>query len=68
MSWGPNTEEDTRGFIQRKLAEQRQGARTCFDLAVVLKVEGMVIGSCGLVVSSPEQRRASAVYLFAIRW
>lgn len=25
MSWGPNTEEDTRGFIQRKLAESGVG-------------------------------------------
>ena len=40
MSWGPNTEEDTKGF----LAIAKPGK----DFAVVLKETGKVIGSCGI--------------------
>lgn len=64
MSWGPNTEEDTRGFIQRKLAEQRQAPRTRFDLAVMLRAEDRLVGTCGIVVSCPEHRGAWSGYCF----
>jgi len=40
MSWGPNTEEDTKGF----LAIAKPGK----DFAVVPKETGKVIGSCGI--------------------
>ena len=64
MAWGPNTEEDTREFIQRKIAEQQHEPRTSFDMAVVLRAEGVLIGSCGLVVSRPEQHEAWIGYCF----
>lgn len=53
MTWGPNSEEDTRAFIARKLEDRRQEPRTTHDLAVVLTSKGRVIGSCGLVVPRP---------------
>jgi len=40
MAWGPNNEEQTRGF----LSSVREGK----DFAVVLKDTGAVIGSCGI--------------------
>jgi len=40
MSWGPNTEQQTRDF----LASVKPGK----DFAVVLKETGVVIGSCGI--------------------
>ncbi len=54
MTWGSNSEDDTRAFIARKLEGQRQEPRTTYDLAVVLASEARLIGSCGLVVSRPE--------------
>jgi RimJ/RimL family protein N-acetyltransferase len=40
MAWGPNTEEDTKGFLS--------AVKTGKDFAVVLKDTEKVIGSCGI--------------------
>jgi len=40
MAWGPNTEDQTRGFLET--------AKPGNDIAVVLKETGQVIGSCGV--------------------
>ncbi|MCL2530679.1 MAG: GNAT family N-acetyltransferase [Oscillospiraceae bacterium] len=42
MTWGPNSEQDTRWW----LAEA--AAKPGYDFAVVLKSTGQVIGSCGI--------------------
>ena len=44
MSWGPNTEEQTREFLS--------SAKPGRDFAVILKDEGKVIGSCGIYPDS----------------
>jgi len=44
MAWGPNTEEQTRGF----LAQTKPGK----DFAVTLKESDAVIGSCGIYPNS----------------
>ncbi len=62
MVWGPNTEEDTREYIQHKLAAQQADPRTSFSLAVVLKAEDVLIGSCALTVSRPEKHAAYIGY------
>ena len=41
MAWGPNTEEETRGFLASHVTPGK-------DFAVVLKESGAVIGSCGI--------------------
>jgi len=46
MSWGPNTEEETRKF----LSEAKPGK----DFAVVLNETGKVIGSCGVYPDSDD--------------
>lgn len=46
MDWGPNSEEDTRFFIE--------SARLGSDFAVTLKSNGKVIGSCGIYLSMKE--------------
>ncbi|MFW5866974.1 MAG: GNAT family N-acetyltransferase, partial [Armatimonadota bacterium] len=48
MGWGPNTRERTREFLQRKLAERTGDPRRTWDLAVVRRDTGRVIGSIGL--------------------
>jgi len=44
MAWGPNTEDDTRAFLE--------SAKPGFDFAVVLRESGAVIGSCGIYSDS----------------
>ncbi len=56
MDWGPNTEDETKEFIQRALSNLRDEPRRVFTLAIVTKTEGRLIGSCGIHVSNPENR------------
>ncbi len=48
MIWGPNSEEETKEFIQRVIQMQQQDPRIDFECAVVLKETGKLIGGCGL--------------------
>lgn len=49
MSFGPNTPEDTRQFLERAIEKQRQRPRTGYTLA--LTIEGEVIGGCGITIT-----------------
>lgn len=48
VGWGPNTEEDTRGFMARASAGRDAEPRTDFTLLVTLLSDNAVIGGCGL--------------------
>ena len=56
MDWGPNTEEETKKFIQRAIAHQKEQPRRTYTLAIVLKPENKLIGGCGIYVSNPDNR------------
>jgi len=56
MDWGPNTEKDTKEFIQRAMTHQKEKPRGMYTLAIVLEPENKLIGGCGIYVSSPENR------------
>jgi ribosomal-protein-alanine N-acetyltransferase len=56
MSWGPNTEEETKSFIQRALAGQNEKPRRDYTLAIVVKNENEFIGGCSICVSNPDNR------------
>ena len=56
MSWGPNTEEETKGFIQRARAGQNERPRINHTLAIIVRDENMLIGSCSICVSNPDNR------------
>ncbi|MGA3191879.1 MAG: GNAT family N-acetyltransferase [Candidatus Bathyarchaeia archaeon] len=56
MSWGPNTEEETKGFIQRALAGQNERPRRNYTLAIVVRNENELIGSCSICVSNLDNR------------
>lgn len=49
MSFGPNTEEDTRHFLERAVQKQVERPRTGYTLALTLG--GEVIGGCGITVT-----------------
>jgi RimJ/RimL family protein N-acetyltransferase len=48
VEWGPNTWEETQGFLSKKLADRREAPRISYELALELKDEARLIGSCGL--------------------
>jgi ribosomal-protein-alanine N-acetyltransferase len=56
MDWGPNTEDDTKIFIQRSIANQKERPRRDYTLALVLKPDDRLIGGCGIRVSDPDNR------------
>ena len=63
MSFGPNTEGESKNFIQRALAHQKEQPRNNFSLAIVLKAKNALIGSCGIYVSNPDNREGYIGYV-----
>lgn len=47
-AWGPNTEENTRDYVEFVLNSQQTQPREGFELAICLKKEGILIGGVGL--------------------
>jgi RimJ/RimL family protein N-acetyltransferase len=64
MEWGPNTPEQTRDFLHRKMESQRALPRAEYELAVVLRETGRIIGGVGLRVSRPEHFAGDIGYTF----
>ena len=64
MPWGPNSPEQTRDFLRRKLDEQTAEPRMVFDLAVVERASGQVVGSVGLRLDA-EGTQAELGYCYA---
>jgi RimJ/RimL family protein N-acetyltransferase len=62
MDWGPNTEQETANFIQRSIADQKEYPRLKYTLAIVLKADNRLIGSCGIQISSPENKEGLIGY------
>lgn len=60
VEWGPNSEEATKGFITRMMIFQKRSPREVYELAIVHKENGSVIGGCGLQVK--EHLQASLGY------
>lgn len=58
MSWGPNTEAETKAHVRKNIEASKEQPRRNFNLAITLKESAEVIGSCGLTVSDPEHREA----------
>jgi len=56
MDWGPNSEEETRGFVHRALATQKERPRRNYTLGIVLRAKNRLIGGCGIHVSNPNNR------------
>jgi len=55
QGWGPNTEEQTKVFIEYVLDTQTQESRKDFQLAITLKSTGQLIGGAGMVLGTKAQ-------------
>lgn len=55
MIWGPNSEAETRSFIERVIDMQEQQPREGYELAVELKESGELIGGMGLHIMPSAQ-------------
>jgi ribosomal-protein-alanine N-acetyltransferase len=65
MPWGPNTEDDTRAFVARALAAQREEPRREYHAAATLLDGGRLIGACSLHLGNPLHRSAMLGYCYA---
>jgi RimJ/RimL family protein N-acetyltransferase len=48
MPWGPNTPQDTRDFLDRAAETARAEPRLGYELGVVTKTDGRLLGAVGL--------------------
>src|ERR1044071_593425 len=68
-AWTDRTEQDVREFVGWFLANQREQPRRKFQLGIVLKAEGKLIGNCGVRVNDPDLREGNIGYeLNSIYW
>jgi RimJ/RimL family protein N-acetyltransferase len=63
QSHGPRTLEESLDNIHRSMAAAREEPRRTFDLAVVLRADGRLIGRAGFRVANPEIREAMLWYV-----
>ena len=69
MDWGPNSEQDSRDFLERGLKSQATWPRNDVSLAIELKSTGAVIGAIRLWVVDVGNRTAEIGYsLSAEHW
>ena len=67
-SFGPNTEEETRGFLARAAAAASAEPRTSWPFAIVHAESGALIGSCGLELADPVGPQLSFGYVLGRPW
>jgi ribosomal-protein-alanine N-acetyltransferase len=64
MQWTPKTEEETREYVRRAIANQQEKPRRNYQFVLILKAEKRLIGACSIInVSSPEDGEAGIVYV-----
>lgn len=64
MPWGPNSEKDTKAFVRLAMGYQGEEPRWRYELAVVLRDTGRLIGACGLRRTRPGSPQANMGYVF----
>jgi RimJ/RimL family protein N-acetyltransferase len=62
QAWGPNTQEQTRQFVQHCMDENGQDERAAYHFAITTRASGVVIGGCTLRVTNTELREAMIGY------
>ena len=60
--WTERTPEDAQRFVQMFLDQQQEQPRRKFQLAVVLKASGQLIGNCGIRKAAFDAREADIGY------
>ncbi|MBS4218094.1 GNAT family N-acetyltransferase [Bacillus sp. FJAT-49711] len=61
--WGPNTEEDTKTFVNQILIEAKMKPRTRYVYAIIEKNTNRLIGSCELILRDMRNRSGVIAYI-----
>lgn len=62
--WGPNSEADTKSFLEESIKSQLDNPRYSYEIAVVRKEDKKLIGACSIYVSSPKNREGWIGYCY----
>ena len=62
--WGPNSEADTKTFLEESIKYQLDNPRYSYEIAVVRKEDKKLIGACSIYVSSPKNREGWIGYCY----
>ncbi len=54
LTFGPNTEEDSKQFIEFCKKNQKEFPRAKYELGITLPMENKLIGGCGIRNESPK--------------
>jgi [ribosomal protein S5]-alanine N-acetyltransferase len=68
MFWGPNTEQQTKYFIRKVLAGQKEQPRISFDIVLINKADSRLIGAGGLYLRSAENKEGEIGYVLNRRF
>ena len=68
VGWGPNSEEDNINFLKRVLGSQVSLPRENYELAVVVKDEGALVGGARISVSDPRHHEGFIGYVLNRRY
>lgn len=60
--WGPNTEEDSKNFVNLCISESKEENRYKYNLAIEEKSSGKVIGGVGFRRAAPDSSYADLGY------
>ena len=62
QEWGPNTEQDTRSFIEKVISQSLVSPQMNFEFAVCLKDSNQLIGGCSICLEDQKITMASIGY------
>ncbi len=62
--WGPNSEAETQAFLNLNIKYQSDNPRYDYEIGVVRKEDNKLIGSCGIHVSSPDNKEGWIGYCY----
>jgi [ribosomal protein S5]-alanine N-acetyltransferase len=62
-AWGPNTEEQTKAFIEKSIKERKENPRRTFELCITLKSTKELIGGCGFRINKENDKRGDFGYI-----
>ena len=68
LPWGPNSVENTQGFVQARQQDKEAIPRNDFDLAVTLRDSGRLIGGCVIHVDQPQHKGCIGYCLCKSEW
>jgi [ribosomal protein S5]-alanine N-acetyltransferase len=68
VEWGPNTESDSRNFVDYAIRLSKEDPRLGYELAVVLPIEKTLVGVGAIHISNPVNREGWIGYCFNKRY